>query len=352
MDFEGTLDQYTGQILVTDIHGHILYANKALQARKGFSLKEMLNKKPGQVWGGHMQRDFYNKLWENLREKKQTFSGQVFNTSSKGDTLLEHIHIVPIFGKDGEIEYYLELEPSLLDDRSRENFERELNAVAQNQTRHPEDVLGLINRWVDSDQKAIFQNTSDAASALEFLAFRESQKEFDEDELYLHLAKEDPIYFQKIFVKYKNKVFNYLLYRLGNDVPMAEELTQDTFSRAFSSLPTFDYRKVPYLSYLLLIAHNLLVNYYRKTKPVLIEDPDTLSASLEDSDVSQEEEVQLLWEGVQHLNLVEQNIFMMKYREGLLAKEIGEKLGMTENSVKLHLSRGRKKLREYFHRFA
>lgn len=349
MDFDGPLDQYTGQILVTDIHGHILYANKILQARKGFSLEEMLDKKPSQIWGGHMERDFYDQMWQYLNEKKQSFSGEVFNTSSKGDTLAEHIHIAPIFGKDGGIEYYLELEPSSLDGRTRESFEREFEYVTQNQIKHPEAILGLINHWIDTDQMALFLPELDAGSTLELLAFKASQREFDEDELFLKLAKSDPMYFKKIFEKYKHKVFNYFLFRMGNSVSLAEEFTQDTFIRAFSAVGSFHYHKVPYLSYLLLIAHNLLVNYYRKIKPILIEDPEKFSAQeemVEDSD----DEIQMLWEGIKNLSLIEQNIFLMKYREDLPVKEIGKKLGLTENSVKLHLSRGRKRLREYFSR--
>lgn len=349
MDYQGPLDHYTGQILVTDIQGNILYANKALQAQKGFLLEEMVNKKPGQLWGGHMEHDFYNKMWDRIKEKKQTFSAEVFNTSSKGQAFLEHLHVAPIFGKDGELEYYLELEPSLLDHRSRKQFEHELAVVAQNQARRPEDFLGLIKRWVDNYQMET-KNLPDAASALEFLAFKESQRDFNEDELYLGLAKKDPLYFKKIYEKYKNKVFNYFLYRLGNNISLAEELTHDTFSRAFLALPSFIYKKVPYLSYLLMIAHNLLVNYYRKIKPILVEDPAILNVQ---ADVSMEEptdEIKQLWEGIEHLNLIEQSIFLLKYREGLLSREIAKKLGMSENSVKLHLSRGRKKLKEYLGR--
>ena len=45
------------------------------------------------------------------------------------------------------------------------------------------------------------------------------------------------------------------------------------------------------------------------------------------------------------LSEIEQRIIRMKYVEGYKSKEIAVMIGKTENAVKLHLSRGRKKIK-------
>jgi len=54
--------------------------------------------------------------------------------------------------------------------------------------------------------------------------------------------------------------------RTGHQKDTAEDLTQETFLRAFKHLSHFQNRGYSYLSYLLTIAHNVLVNYYRSHK--------------------------------------------------------------------------------------
>lgn len=169
----------------------------------------------------------------------------------------------------------------------------------------------------------------------------------DEDADLINLAKTNPEHFQKLYEKYQVKVFNYFLYRLGKNVPMAEDLSQETFIRAFDSISHFEYRHIHYLSYLLTIAHNILVNYYRMSKPILMKDMDLLPIHI-DSTAEEETEIKLLWEAAHQLNPTEEAILAMKYQEDWSVKEIAQKLHKSANSIKLHLSRARQKLRNYF----
>ena len=161
------------------------------------------------------------------------------------------------------------------------------------------------------------------------------------------LIKIDHAYFKKNYEKYRIKVFNYFLYRVGRDRAQAEDLTQETFARAFSALSRFEDRNIDYLSYLLTIAHNLLINYYRSKKPILIEDMDQLKIPI-DSTAKVETEVLLVWEAVQKLSPLEQVIFSLRYRQDKSIEAIAKIVKKSSNAVKLHLSRSRRKLRTYF----
>ncbi len=169
----------------------------------------------------------------------------------------------------------------------------------------------------------------------------------NEDSKMIDLAKHDSLHFRELYEKYQHKVFNYFFYRVGRDLPLAEDLTQETFLRAFNALAHFEDRNIHYSSYLIMVAHNLLVNYYRMSKPILLDDMSRLSVHTESMSEG-EAELSLLWDAVHHLPPVDQDVLTMKYAKDYPVKEIAKRLHKSVNSIKLHLTRARKKLRELF----
>lgn len=160
----------------------------------------------------------------------------------------------------------------------------------------------------------------------------------------LKKAQCDQLAFEEIYQKYYQKIYNYFWYRVGHDDDIAEDLTQDTFVRAFKALPRYKDTGKSYVSYLLTIAHNLLVNYYRTPKPISIEAtgvdvPEEIWSQLETED-----NIRAMWRAVQQLNDAEKNVIYLKYQKDYKISEIAQITGKTENAVKLLLSRSRKKL--------
>jgi RNA polymerase sigma-70 factor (ECF subfamily) len=145
-------------------------------------------------------------------------------------------------------------------------------------------------------------------------------------------------------------VYNYLLYRLGKNSVIAEELMQETFERAFYALKTFVLQENTYLSYLLVIAHNLLVNHYRKVQLVFMEDLSRLSIATafqkEEKEPEREEELLRLWTFLETCSPLEKEVMTLKYREGWRVDAIAKRFGKSENAIKLILSRTRKKMRK------
>lgn len=157
-------------------------------------------------------------------------------------------------------------------------------------------------------------------------------------------AKQNKEEFDALYKRYIEKIYNYFWYRVGHDQDVAEDLAQETFVRAYQALPQFKVTKKSYLSYLLTIAHNLLVNYYRSPKPISIEAtgvdvPEEIWSTIETKD-----NIRSMWRAVQQLPPNEQDILYLKYQEGYNISEIAEIIGKSENAVKLSLSRIRKKL--------
>lgn len=169
----------------------------------------------------------------------------------------------------------------------------------------------------------------------------------EEDTRLVAEAKQNSAAYDLLYKKYAEKVFNYFWYRVGHDKETADDLTQETFIKAFQKLSTYEIRGYSYLTYLLKIAHNILINYYRDNKvhdelDSLEEVPVTIKENLDNSI-----DAEHLWLDVQKLPLLEKEVILLKYRKDMDADEIAKIIGKSENAVNLLLSRARKRLKKF-----
>lgn len=155
--------------------------------------------------------------------------------------------------------------------------------------------------------------------------------------------------FEELYQKYADKVYSYFWYRTGHQKDVAEDLMQETFFRAFKYLDRFQTRGYSYLTYLLTIAHNILVNYYRSNKMIpLSELDDDIDIPAEVTDmIERKAEAENLWKAVQDLSKTDRDVILMFYQKEMSIKDISRVMGRSENAVKLILSRARKKLAKH-----
>lgn len=158
-------------------------------------------------------------------------------------------------------------------------------------------------------------------------------------------AKANPQIFEELYKKYADKIYNYFWYRTGHQKDISEDLMQETFFRAFSHLSSFKIRGYSYLTYLLTIAHNVLVNYYRSRRIIPLSEIEDTDAPEEITDALESKvEAERLWKAVQNLSPTERDAVLLRYQKEMSIKDISRIMGRTENAVKLILSRARKKL--------
>lgn len=166
-----------------------------------------------------------------------------------------------------------------------------------------------------------------------------------EDIALVEQAKQNPAAYEALYKKYAQRLFNYFWYRVGHQKEVAEDLLQETFMKAYQNLPRFYLRSYSYYSYLLTIAHNILVNYHRKPQPMPLESvgdvPDEVIVYQE---IDRKRNAELLWRAVQQLPEPEKDILLLRYQKELSIKDIARIVRKSENAVKLALSRSRKKL--------
>lgn len=148
---------------------------------------------------------------------------------------------------------------------------------------------------------------------------------------------------------YGQQVFTLIVRMVDSEVD-AEELTQDTFMKAFSHLSSFCGHS-SFSTWIYRIAYNTALSALRKraTQDTFTCDErlwNQLSDSEIDESLDSEEEsrIELLKRAIRRLSPEEQAVVTLFYEEEKSVAELSEILKQTENNVKVKLHRIRKKL--------
>jgi len=85
----------------------------------------------------------------------------------------------------------------------------------------------------------------------------------DEQNLVHRAQHGDKGAFTELYEAYFDKLYRYVLVRIGNEAE-TEDMTQQVFVKTYKSISSFRCREVPFSAWLFRIAHNLVVDFYRK----------------------------------------------------------------------------------------
>lgn len=353
--FKETLDLLPGGLLVTDLHSRVLYASAALKRRTGYAVAEIVGKKPGELWGGKMRQKFYASLWQTIETENRPFVGEVHNTLKNGAKHDEHIFILPIRDELGVTRYFAEVHPELSGRESELQFGREFLAHTEGRKQDEQFFDWMFRRlsqgkngeFLSFHETISWEGFTDGASFFRETLIEPTEQLFSdrtEDAFFISLAQEQGEFFGEVYTKYAGTIREYFSRRLFRNMTLAEDLTQEVFVRAFRALPTFRVTNASYATYLIRVAHNVLVNYYRQNHTQFV----ALSGQEESLVVEAPKTSVGIDTLLQGLTAVERRVMLSKYRDGLKVRVIAKELGKTENAVKLILSRTRKKLKQSF----
>ncbi|MCB0291791.1 MAG: sigma-70 family RNA polymerase sigma factor [Calditrichaeota bacterium] len=171
-------------------------------------------------------------------------------------------------------------------------------------------------------------------------------------------ARQDPHAFGKLFDRYYDAIFRYILHRTAN-AALAQELTSDTFYKALDKLWTFRWRGLPFSSWLYRIASNEVNAHYRRYRNYhtssLDDDRDRLADDLSEADrellaaeALLEEDVffRELHRQIAALKPKYQEVITLRFFENKKLREIAEILGKSPGTVKSLLHRALAQLRD------
>lgn len=144
-------------------------------------------------------------------------------------------------------------------------------------------------------------------------------------------------------------VFRYVYGLSGGPAQEAEDLTAETYARAWKTSHHFTGNERAALGWLLSIARNLAIDLARRRKAhnvdenILIElltDPNLAP----EADVITREQVEILWRMLGTLSEDAREILVLRYMLGWQVKQVATYLDMTENNVSVTIRRALKSL--------
>jgi len=155
--------------------------------------------------------------------------------------------------------------------------------------------------------------------------------------------------FSYFVTRYSNSIYS-LIVRIVLIKEDAEELTQDSFLKAFKKLDSFK-GDCSFSTWLFRIAYNTAISATRKRKTVLSLVDETMLESVPDDAIenffeTDEDEMRLqkLEEAITKLNAEEKALITLFYTEGKSVAELGKVLDLSTDNVKVKLYRVRKKI--------
>lgn len=155
---------------------------------------------------------------------------------------------------------------------------------------------------------------------------------------------------EELYCENAKIVFHFLL-AISNNKDIAEELTQETFLKAYQSIGNYDGRcKIS--TWLCSIAKNAYYQYLSKNKRQV---PDGFSGREEVFEVTPEREALAKIELLDVLKLMQKlpgkmrEVMYLRITGALSFKEIGEILGKSENWARVNFYRGKERIvKEYY----
>jgi RNA polymerase sigma-70 factor (ECF subfamily) len=139
-----------------------------------------------------------------------------------------------------------------------------------------------------------------------------------------------------LYESYYDRISRYAFVRLGNQAD-AEELAGEVFLRALESLDSYKERGVPMQAWLFRIAHNLIVDHYRKVKNQKTVSIDTVSIKAGSDPEKQamiEFEITRVKRALSRLTESQRKVIELRFFGGLTSEEAGQVLKKRPGAVR------------------
>lgn len=168
-----------------------------------------------------------------------------------------------------------------------------------------------------------------------------TEKQIVQEESIIEAAKKESNKFKPLYEKYYVVIFRFV-YNKVEEKETAADITSHVFLKALLNLHKYQHKNLPFSSWLYRIAHNEVMQYYRKAKKekVVYISEDLVLNLTEDPETLDPELLKIKLESaLAALEYKEIEMIQLRFYEGLPFKDIGQILNISENNAKVKIYR-------------
>jgi RNA polymerase sigma-70 factor (ECF subfamily) len=163
-----------------------------------------------------------------------------------------------------------------------------------------------------------------------------------EEDLVRRAQRREPEAFGQLYEEHFDRIYRYVLIRVRNQAD-AEDITQQVFLKALESIGSYRWRGMPFASWLFRIAHNLVVDHWKrmsrqKVEAVAPDEIDELAVGSSGDPAALTElnfDVKQLAVACQQLTDGQREIISLRFAGGLSVAESAKVMGKSEGAVKV-----------------
>jgi len=177
----------------------------------------------------------------------------------------------------------------------------------------------------------------------------------DEELMMAYAHNNDQQAFATLYTRHKASLYRYCARMLGNEA-LGAELYQDAWSKVIKARTRYQV-KAKFKTYLFHVAHNLIIDQWRKNRPDMLSiDDEEVSHTGNElqsdtnlmADLLSTEQLERFKEAVLELPPMQRDVVLLHYDHGLTLKQIAECEGVTRETIKSRLRYAVKKLKKIF----
>jgi len=158
----------------------------------------------------------------------------------------------------------------------------------------------------------------------------------NEESIVWRAKQHDQMALTQLYEENFDKIYRYIVLKIGEKTE-AEDMTQQVFLNAFKNISSYKYKGLPFSSWLYRIAHNQIVDYFRKkSKRGTV--PLDESLVVGDSDPRQEAERSLdvadLARATKRLTKAQQEVISLRFAGEFSIAQVARIMGKSEGAIK------------------